>query len=188
MGKLLDLSFQYFDFLLICILIGLVIFILSMVYKKRITLIMVMGVLIIGTVVVINQMKYTTLFDLYSDQLNEDSDVKSVSITINELSGNMPKRLGRVTIEDKKMIEQILADFSGIKLKKDEDIQHHYRDYHLDIVVTNQIEEDHFSTTTIRLDLDKDYVNDYKIVSETEHLKTIESLVEDDHLNWKEYD
>jgi c-di-AMP phosphodiesterase-like protein len=188
MRKLIDISFQYFDIFLICILIGLVALILSMVFKKRITLIVVMGVLIIGTVVVLNQMKYTTLFDLYSDQLNEDSDVKSVSITINDFSGNMPKQIRRVTIEDEKTIERILADFSGIKLKEDEDIQHHGRDYHIDIVVTNQIKEDHSSTTTIRLDLDKNYVNDYKIVSKKEYLKTIKSLAEDDRLNWIEYD
>jgi c-di-AMP phosphodiesterase-like protein len=92
MEKLLDLSFQYFDIFLICILISLVTLILSIFLKKKITLLIVMGVLIIGTVVVINQLKYTTLFDLYADQLNEDSDVKSVSITINDFSGNMPKQ------------------------------------------------------------------------------------------------
>jgi hypothetical protein len=188
MRKLIDISFQYFDIFLICILIGLVVLILSMFFKKRITLIIVLGVLMIGTVVVINQMKYTTLFNLYSDQLNEDSDVKSVSITINDLSGNMPKEIRRVTIKDGKMIERILADFSGIKLKKDDDVQHHVREYYIDIVVTNQIKKDHFSTTTIRLDLDKNYVNNYKIISKKEYLKTIKSLAEYDRLNWIEYD
>jgi hypothetical protein len=177
MEKLLDLSIQYFDLFMICILIGLVTLILSIFLKKKITLLIVMGVLIIGTLVVINQLKYTTLFDLYSDQLNEDSDVKSVSITINDLSGNMPKQVRRVTIEDKKMIEQVIEDFSAIKLKKDDDNQHRVRDFHIDIVVTNQIKEDHSSTTTVRLDLDKNYVNNYKIVSKKGHLKTIKSLL-----------
>jgi hypothetical protein len=75
------------------------------------------------------------------------------------------------------MIEQIIDDFSEIKLKKDDDIQHRVRDYHIDIVVTNQIKEDHFSTTTVRLDLDNNFVNDYKIVSKKERLKTIKSLL-----------
>jgi hypothetical protein len=118
----------------------------------------------------------------------EDSVFKSVSIIINDFSGNMPKQIRRVTIEDEKIIERIIEDLSGIKLKEDDDIPVLDRDYQIEIVVTNQIKEDHFSTTTVRLNLDKNYVNDNKIVSEPEHLKTIESLVEDDHLNWMEYD
>jgi hypothetical protein len=189
MESLLELSFQYFHLLLVPILIGLVILILSIFIKKRIPLITVMAVLIIGSVIVFNQTKYTTLLELYSNQLNEDSVVKSVSITIQEPSENVPEKIRRVTIEKKEVIEQILEDFSGIELKEDDDIQQVIRDYQIELVVTNQIEEDHFSTTTtIHSDIDKNYVNDYRIISETNHLKTIESQVEDDKVDGKNYE
>lgn len=188
METLLDLSFQYFHLLLIPILIGLVTLILSIFIKKRIPLITVMAVLIIGSVIVLNQTKYTTLLELYSNQLNEDSVVKSVSITIQEPSENVPEPIRGVTIEKKEVIERILEDLSVIELKEDDDIQQVFRDYQIEVVVTNQIEEDHFSTTTIHLDIDKNYVNDYRIISDTNHLKTIESLVEDDKVDWKDYE
>jgi len=103
-----------------------------------------------------------------------------------DFSGNMPERKASVTIEEEEIIERILEDFSGLELKKDYDIQNIYRDYQIEIVVTNQIKEKHFSTTIIRFDLDKNYVNDYQIVSETNHLKTIEYLVENDEIDWQD--
>jgi hypothetical protein len=186
LDTILDLSFQYFHLLLIPILIGLVTLIFSIFIKNRITLIIIMAVLIIGSVIVINQSKYTTLLEVYSQQLNEASDVKSVSITIQEPSENVPEKIKRVTIEKKEFIERILEDFSGIELKKEDDIQHLYRDYYIEIVVTNEIEDDHFSTTTINLNIDRNYVNEYRIISKTNHLKTIESLVEDDKVDWQD--
>jgi hypothetical protein len=54
------------------------------------------------------------------------------------------------------------------------------------MVVTNQIEEDHFSSTSIHLNIDKNYMNKYKIISKTNHLKTIESLVKDASVDWQE--
>lgn len=187
MGTLLDLTFQYFYLILFVILIVLVSFILSKFIKKRITLMIVIASLIFGSIFFVYQMKYTTLMELYSEQLNEDSVVKSVSITINEPSENIPERIRSVTIEKEEIIDKILEDFSGIELKKDDDIQHLHRDYQIELVVTNQIKKDHFSTTTIHLNLDKNYVNDYRIISKSNHLITIESLVEDDELDWKEY-
>jgi hypothetical protein len=179
MGILLDLSFQYFDLFLFAVLICLVTFILSLMIKNRKTLIIVMGVLIIGTIIFIWQMKYTTFLELYSDHLNEDSAVKSVSITINDLSSNMQANIRTVTIEDEEIIDRILEDLSSLELKKDDGVQHRFRDYHIKMVVTNQIEEDHFSTDVIHFDLDKNYINDYRIINETNHLKTIDSLIEE---------
>lgn len=187
METILDLSFQYFHLLLIPILIVLVTLFLSTFIKKRVPLITVMAILIIGSIIVLNQTKFTTLLKLYSHQLNEDSVVKSVSISINVQAENRPDIIRSVTIEDKKIIEQIIDDFSGIELKEDDDIKQIFRDYQVEIVVTNQIEENHFSTTTIHLDIDKNYVNEYKIISETNHLKTIESLAENDKVDWQDY-
>jgi hypothetical protein len=188
MRTLIDFTFQYFDLFLIGILIVLVTLFISVFIKNRITLVIVMAILIIGILIFLNQTKYTTLLELYSDQLNEDSVVKSISISINEQSGNMSDKIRSVTIEDEEIIERILEDFSNIELKKEDDIQHLYREYHIVIIVTNKIEEDHLKTTTIGMDLDKNYLDNYRIISETNHLKTIESLAGDKDMDWKDLD
>jgi hypothetical protein len=125
--------------------------------------------LIIGSTIAINQTKYTTLLKLYSNQLNESSVVESISITVQEPSEYVPKNVRSVTIDNKEVIEKILGDFSTIELKE-EDVQHLYRNYYIVMVVSNQIEEDHFSTTSIHLNIDKNYMNKYKIISKTNHL------------------
>jgi hypothetical protein len=141
--------------------------------------------LIIGSAIAIYQTKYTTLLKVYSNQLNESSIVESISITVQEPSEYVPTHVRSVTIENKEVIEKILGDFSRIELKE-EDVQHLYRNYYIVMVVTNQIEEDHFSTTSIHLNIDKNYMNKYRIISKTNHLKTIESLVKDASVDWQE--
>ncbi|MFD1039713.1 hypothetical protein ACFQ3N_15100 [Virgibacillus byunsanensis] len=66
-----------------------------------------------------------------------------------------------------------------------------YRDYILQIVTTNQVKEDHYSTESIYIDLDNGYINisegypgSYEVVSDTNHLQTIESLVENEEVDW----
>jgi hypothetical protein len=143
--------------------------------------------LIIGSALAINQTKYTNLIKVYSNQLNESSVVESISITVQEPSEYVPKNVRSVTIQNKEVIEKILEEFSRIELKE-ENIQHLYRSYYIVIVVTNQIEKDHFSTTSIHLNIDKNYMNNYKINSKTNHLKTIKSLVEDASVDWQEHE
>jgi hypothetical protein len=143
--------------------------------------------LIIGSAIAINQTKYTNLIKVYSNQLNESSVVESISITVQEPTEYVPKNVRSVTIQNKEVIEKILEEFSSVELKE-ENIQHLYRSYYIVIVVTNQIEKGHFSTTSIHLNIDKNYMNNYKIISKTNHLKTIKSLVEDDSVAWQEHE
>lgn len=65
-----------------------------------------------------HQMKYTTFPEVVPVQLNEVTTIRSISITINDLSGSLPDREAKTTIENGKMIEQILDDFSEMELKK----------------------------------------------------------------------
>lgn len=182
----LDL-WQFSYYFLIIILIGLVAFGVSLYTKKWRTLIIVMVVLIIGTVIFVNQLKYTTFSDLYSNQLNDDTIVESISINIYDLD-YIPERKASVEILDEEIIEQILVDLSGLKLKRDYNIQNYGREYEVEIVVTNQVDERNLSKTTISLDMNENYVNEYQVISVTNHLRTIESLVESDEIEWRYYD
>jgi hypothetical protein len=188
LATFLDFTFQYVHVFLSVILIGLVTLILSLFIKKRRTLIVVMVVLIISSLIVVNQMKYTTLAEHYSEQLNEDTVVESISITIMEAPWDMPRESRSILIEQKDIINQILEDISNIELKKDDDIQLLDGKFQVKMIVTNQISEDHFKTTTIHLDLDENFVNDFRIISKTNHLKTIASLFDEDIINKTDVD
>ncbi|WP_188456902.1 DUF4181 domain-containing protein [Virgibacillus oceani] len=149
------------------------------------------GMLCIYGVFFINEkMKYTTFQDVVSDQLNEESTVRSITIDINDFSGTLPKREASATIRDQDLINRILADFSDVELKKETGFRD-YWDYTLRIITTNQVEEDHFSTESLYVHVDGDYISIsegnadvYKIVTQSNHLKTIESLVESDEVVW----
>ncbi|RHW39029.1 hypothetical protein D1B31_13785 [Neobacillus notoginsengisoli] len=169
---LLDFAMMYFNVILFCTLIGLVAFVASMFIKNRIVLINSIGVLVMAAVILVSMTQYTTFSKLYSDELNENSVVKSVTIR-----AKMPENSQTITIENKEDIERILGDLSGIKLKKENDITFHEKGYHVEMIVTTQIKKNHTSTERVLLELGNDYLDHYKIISESDHLKTIESLV-----------
>lgn len=178
------------NFLLIAVLIGFLTFFMSLFFKKRSTLIASVIIVIFGTLFIVDQMQYTTFQKLVSDQLNEESIVESISITINDVSesGGLPVRVARVKIEDEEIIKRILQDFSDMELKKDVDARYTGRDYSVRILTTNEVKENFLETSSISLDLDDYYVNEYEIVNETDHLKTIELLVESDEIDWDYYE
>ena len=178
------------NFLLIAVLIGFLTFFMSLFFKKRSTLIASVIIVIFGTLFIVDQMQYTTFQKLVSDQLNEESIVESISITINDVSesGGLPVRVARVKIEDEEIIKRILQDFSDMELKKDVDARYTGRDYSVRILTTNEVKENFLETSSISLELDDYYVNEYEIVNKTVHLKTIESLVENDEIDWDYYE
>jgi hypothetical protein len=176
---IIDLSYQFFEIFLIFILIGLVYLILSMFIKKRIIIMFVIAILTIGSILFIEQTKYTTLMELYTNQINENSAIKSVTITVFDKQKKIPDFNSSVTIEDEIVINRIIDDLASVKLKKDKDTPTLHGEYHINIAVSNEIEEDHFSLTSVGFDISSKYVNNYAIISDTDHLKTIESLVKD---------
>ncbi|WP_099157542.1 DUF4181 domain-containing protein [Virgibacillus ndiopensis] len=154
-------------------------------------ILMTVGVIYIFGIFLINeQIKYTTFQKIVADQLNEDSTVRSITIYINDLSGTFPDREASTTIKDKEIINHILADLSNLELRKEDSFQE-YWEYSLRIVTTNQVEEDHYSTESFSVHVDRDYISIsegdadlYKIVTQSDFLKTIESLVESDEVDW----
>jgi hypothetical protein len=176
---LVDISFQLFPIILFCILMSVVYLILSIFIKKRSIILVTIGVLTIGSLVFINLTKYSSFLELYSDQLNEDSVVQSVTITVYDDSESIPDFKKSITIGDAEIMKRIIDELSGVELKKEKNIPHQFRDYYINIVVTNRIEKDHFRTTSIGFDIDINHLNQYRIINETEHLKTIQSLVKD---------
>ncbi|WP_100011846.1 SdpI family protein [Lentibacillus sediminis] len=188
MTTLIDFLLQYRNFFLAGIAIILLAFLLSFWIKKKSTLIVVLALMVAGTIFIINQSKYTTFQELVSDQLNEESTVQEISITISDLSGDMPERKASVTIEDEEIMDQIIEDFSDIELKEQSNLHVLDRKYRIRIRSTNEVEENFLKTDSLTLCVDNDYINEYEIVNETDHLKTIESLVENEEIEWEVFE
>ncbi|ARK32470.1 hypothetical protein [Halalkalibacter krulwichiae] len=174
MNLFFDLSWQLFHYLLIAILLTALIFLLSRFIKNKIALLAVTLTIILGTILLINQTKYTTFQDL----VPEDSEIRSISITVNDLSGDRAEPAARTTIEDDSLIQEILEDLNQIKLKKDDDVRVQNRKYTIGITANHKIRENFSRTTTTYLKIDDQYVGESQIISNTNHLKTIESLIE----------
>ncbi|MGY0694689.1 DUF4181 domain-containing protein [Virgibacillus sp. FSP13] len=158
-------------------------------------ILMVVGVACILAIFFINnQMKYTTFSKVVSDQLNEETTVRSITIYQNHLSGDIPEREASATIKDNETIDRILEDFSDMELKKVDGFRE-YRKYRIRIVVTNQVAADHYSTESLTVGFDENYLTTsegyhgvYEIVSEIDQMKTIESLVKSGEIDWEYYD
>ena len=181
-----DLLLAPFNLFLIGILIIIGTIIMSLFFKSKKTVAMAMIIVVFGTILLFNQMQYTTFQKLVDDQLNEKTIVQSMSIHVDDLSGEVPISKAYVTIKDEKIIKQILNDLSDIKLKKEQNPASYFKEYRLSIITTNQ-KEKYALTERLELLLDNEYLNNYKIVSESNHLKTIKSLIDNKELDWTFY-
>ncbi|MBP1970240.1 hypothetical protein J2Z83_002358 [Virgibacillus natechei] len=178
MNTLIDFLLQFGDLFLIGNAIILLTFFLSLLFKKRSTLIVAVAIVVVGTIFIVYQSKYTTFQELVSNQINEENTVRDISITINDLSSDIPERKASVTIGDEEITERILEDFSEVELREDQEARPIDRKYRISIRTTNEIEENVLKTDSFTLSVNDNYIDDYEIISETDHLKTIESLVE----------
>ncbi|WLR51720.1 DUF4181 domain-containing protein [Bacillus tianshenii] len=154
--------------------------------------VMAFGVLsIIGMSYINEQMAYTSFSEVVDEKLNEDTTIEWVTIHINDLSGRFPEREAGTTIKDRETIERLIEDFSNMELKKEEQGREEQK-YRVGIVVRNQVDEDHYSTEMIHLLVDENKLRipkldsgRFEIISETNHLKTIEALIESKEVEWE---
>lgn len=117
-------------------------------------------ILIGGVIYLINQQKYTTFDEVFSEQLNENSIVRSVTIRIGEDTDNY----AYMEIEDEEVIDQIVESFSGLELKEDNNARGEEADYIVRITTTKRIEEGLSKTDSISIMLHGDYLNRYQVV------------------------
>ncbi|WP_106497265.1 DUF4181 domain-containing protein [Lentibacillus sp. Marseille-P4043] len=158
-------------------------------------ILMVVGAACLLAIYFINdQMKYTTFSEVVSDQLNEETTVRSITIYQNDLTGDIPERKASAAIKDEEMLDRIVEDFSDMELKKMDGFPE-YRKYRVRIVVTNQVATDHYSTESLTVGFNENYLTTsagsngvYEIVDGTDQTKTIESLVKSGEIDWEYYD
>ncbi|MBE4909976.1 hypothetical protein IMZ08_18220 [Bacillus luteolus] len=148
----------------------------------------IIGFLIVGTFLIFEWDKYSSFEKRVAKSLHEDTIIESMTIRIYDMSKKddfFPERKAWVTIKDQETINAVLEDFSGLKLKRDEDARRQVREYEIKLLVTNEVKPDLLVTKNIYLEVDEHYLEDYKILGETEHLKTIKSLEENEEIKWE---
>ncbi len=177
LGSVIDFTLQYFNVFLIAVLIVLVTLVMSIFIKRKLTLILVMTLLVLGGFITVNLLTYTTFPELYEETLTEDSVIDSIKIRVHDPSSDELYKHASKAIEDPDIIERLMNDFSKIELKKEDHSPQDYYQYHVEIAVTNQVGTDHYLTKVLHVKLDEHFLDDYKIISNTNHLKTIQTLV-----------
>ncbi|OEH93837.1 hypothetical protein [Bacillus solimangrovi] len=186
MNSLLDSLFLIFsDFIFVILAIGLAMLLMSIFIKKKIILFSTITVIILGLIFssfVMVEEDYTSFSKLYDDQLNEDAVIERVKITINDLVGDK-REVAHLQVKDNEIIAAILNDLSSLKLENERESRGK-REYEIKLIVANEVGEKQTSVSTIHFDLDANYFENHQIISESNHLKTIESLVNSEEVEW----
>ncbi|MFS0861908.1 hypothetical protein [Fredinandcohnia sp. 179-A 10B2 NHS] len=163
------------------------IFDIKLTFKKRIAVILGILLVVSGIGYLYIQEKYTTFTEYSSSLINNESEIQRITISIKDTSGDsFPVLKSKATIEDEKIMEDLLSDFSKIEMIKDRDDAGWYEKYYVDILTTIENEDGILRTQSFVFDLGETYLDGYKITSETDHLQTIEALVENEDIEWEE--
>jgi len=177
-------SLQLFDILLaIAAIIG-VTAMLRIFFKKRIIAFLIAAILVIGTAYMIDRSHYTTFTEVYSDHLNEESIVRSITIYTNYIPDDYTfDREAYIEIEDKEIMNELIQEFSQLELKRDRD--HHVIEnpsYRVRITTTNEEEAGLLRTESFYFELDEEYLDRYEVINDTNHLQILDRLVENEKM------
>ncbi|MFA9558229.1 hypothetical protein ACERII_13050 [Evansella sp. AB-rgal1] len=122
--------------------------------------------------------KFITFDEFASEQLDERK-LWRMTIWTYDISSDFPEPKSHATTFDEEIIQKVLDDFSGMELKFNDDMRREYeKEYCIEITSHN----------SFSFYVDDHYLNQYEILTDTNHLQTIRSLVEGDELNWEEFD
>ncbi|WP_067730936.1 hypothetical protein [Oceanobacillus damuensis] len=180
-------EFFYNNFILLLLSLFIIAVILMLFIKKGTALIIsacIVVVLGIAATFIIDQLKYTTFQEAFSEQLDRDTVLRQIVISTHNSSNQYPERVASVTIEDEEIMEAIINDFMGLELKKDTDSNSYEWDYTISITKNNQIKEGYSVTRSLTSNVNDSHINDYEVIDNKNHLKTVGSIVEDKEFEW----
>lgn len=176
MSSIFDFVWETYHFVLLGILLIVFFSLLSVFIKNKKVLVILIIAIVLGTMFVIHQSRNTTFHELFPESLNKKSDIMEISIEVNDLTGKNLEPMERITIETESTINEIMEDLKIIEVRKTENASVEKR-FTLYITVRNKVSEDHLSTTTVQIDIDEAYLNEYEIISEGDHLRKIKSVL-----------
>ncbi len=164
--------------LLIILSIILPVFLILYFFTRKKSFLFASLLLIGGLFIVVETMKYTTFMELFEDSIQEESVVEKITITVNGEGSEKQVSKSKIEVTDPSMIDSILTDFTKMKLKEDNNPP--FSDspsYTIQIVSTNKVRKGVFETELVSFEINDHYLHKYKIVSNTDHLKTVKEVI-----------
>lgn len=136
---------------------------------------------------------YKTFQEVVEKQLNEDTEIKSITVTAYHYTDGQAERERQTKITNEKIISQILDGFTEMELKKDNDSPARFdRKYSISILTRNEVAEKHYSTESLNLYFNENFISvsqrysqHFKIISDSNHLEAIESLLHNEEIEWE---
>ncbi|WP_339146601.1 MULTISPECIES: hypothetical protein [unclassified Sutcliffiella] len=155
-----------------------------MLRRNRFGPLLVALVVFVGGYFLYDQIRSTTSDAVVFDKVREDSVIRHLKIRKVELERSTYTFKESILIEEEATIREIMKDLSGLELKREFDKEPGGADYVLDLLISNS-KDNLMKTGTLQITVGNEYINDYKIVNEKDHLKTIKELEEREDLVWE---
>lgn len=188
MEQMLGWFVYYSDYFVLAILLGGAFYWLS--FRKKIVVGIALIIVALGVGYLQNEMKYTTFHEMTSGTIMDDSEIRSITIKVKDIEGGSEqdywKTIGQLTIEDEELVDKLLNDLKGMELKETNYSAYELNSkYIVEILVVNE-KNNLLVTDKLMYSIDKTHFSGYEIVSDKDHLNTIEELVESDSMEWYE--
>ncbi|MGD6831301.1 hypothetical protein ACQCT5_04025 [Sutcliffiella halmapala] len=188
MEQLLGWFVYYSDYFVLAILLGGALYWLS--FRKKVVVGIALIAVALGVGYLQNEMKYTNFHEMTSGTIKDDSEIRSITIKVKDIEGGSEqdywKTIGQLTIEDEELVDKLLNDLNGMELKETNYSTFELNSkYIVEMLVVNE-KNNLWVTDKLMYSIDKTHFSGYEIVNDTDHLKTIEELVESDRMEWYE--
>ncbi|WP_417899870.1 hypothetical protein ABN702_06195 [Bacillus haimaensis] len=188
MEQMLGWFVYYSDYFVLAILLGGAFYWLS--FRKKMVVGIALIIVALGVGYIQNEMKYTDFHEMTSGTIKDDSEIRSITIKVKDIEGDSEKdywkTIGQLTIEDEELVDRLLNDLKGLELKETNYSTFELNSkYIVEILVVNE-KDNLLVTDKLMYSIDKTHFSGYEIVSDKDHLKTIEELVESDSMEWYE--
>ncbi|MBM7621162.1 hypothetical protein JOC95_003035 [Bacillus tianshenii] len=188
MEQMLGWLVYYSDYFVLAILIGGAFYWLS--FRKKVVVGIALIIVAIGVGYLQNEMKYTDFHEMTSGTIKDDSEIRSITIKVKDMESDSEKdswkTIGQMTLEDEELVDRLLNDLKGLELKETNYSKYELNSkYIVEMLVVNE-KDNLLVTDKLMFSIDKTHFSGYEIISDNDHLKTIEELVGSDRMEWYE--
>lgn len=163
---------EYLDFMIYILTIFLFIF-LSIFIKKRKLIILIIACIVLGIEFFIYQSQYKTFAELYPQVANENHTVDTITISEYEEVDGYPVVKNEIKVKDQVMIDHIINELADRKYKLETEPKKSFHKYEIEFETKREIKENYY-----KYDYVTTFFTEHEVLSDSEHLKTIKSLIE----------
>ncbi|MBA2174213.1 hypothetical protein H0266_04770 [Halobacillus locisalis] len=135
-----------------------------------------------------DQSRSTTFSNSYSQLYLEENEIERVTIGVHDVQADVDGLEREVTIDNPGTIERIVEDLSDVTYKRVVGAEHRINRFSLTFVVEDRVKEGFTSIERQYVSIGEDHVSLYPILSDTDHLETIQALANNQDLDWRQVD